>query len=218
MNKLDKYLLIVNKQNQFNEDMLNDFKFDTVYDTDGKTRIEKETHKAFLALNDYMIKNYGCALFLTSALRTTETQQKVFDEFVKENSLEEALNYVALPGTSEHHTGLAIDVKPELAHSLIVEKLLTKLPIPERLAYLKQPDKEGKDQMYADLHKSLSKFGFILRYTKDKKDITGFNAERWHIRYVGKEHAKAIESSGLCLEEYVMKLQNEPQDSQPGLN
>ena len=46
-------------------------------------------------------------------------------------------------------------------------------------------------------------YGFILRYPKDKEDITGISYEPWHYRYVGREHARAIRESGVCLEEYV---------------
>ena len=76
---------------------------------------------------------------------------------------------------------------------------------------MKQPNKEEKDLMYANLHASLEQFGFILRYTKDKQETTGFKPERWHIRYVGLENAKAMNEKGMCLEEYVEYLQSQSQ-------
>ena len=184
-----------------------------VRDTDGATFVEKETFLAFKQLSEFMQKKYGIALFLTSAGRTIQTQQKVLNDFIAEMGEEEALKTVALPGTSEHHTGLALDVKPEIAHSTPVQAVIDKLPLPEKIAYLKQPTREQKAEMYALLHHNLAKFGFIQRYTKEKQDITGYKPEPWHIRFVGKEHAKAIAESGMCLEEYIQSLeleQNEP--------
>ncbi len=208
----DKYLWLVNKDNVFDPEMLKQFDFDTIRDTDGKTYIERETHQAYMQLKQHMLEKYNIALFLVSAGRSVETQQQVMDEFRKTHSEEETQKTVAKPGTSEHHTGLALDVHPEFAHSAMVQALIDKLPLPERLAYLKQPDAEQKKQMYALLHQELEQFGFIVRYTAEKQDKTGVRPERWHIRYVGQENAKAINQSGLCLEEYVEML--EKQDSQ----
>ena len=211
----DKYLWIVNKQNVFNKTLLNKFDMLPTRDTDGRTYIEKETKEAFIALKKLMEKKHGITLFLTSAGRTVETQQKVMDDLAKEMSEEELLKTVALPGTSEHHTGLAIDVKPEIAHSPMIQRFVDALPLPERIAYIKQPDRETKKQMYETLHTELEQFGFIVRYTKEKQDITGVRPEPWHLRYVGIENAKAINASGLCLEEYVEQLQtqSEQQDA-----
>ncbi len=209
----DKYLWLVNKDNPFDPDMLEQFDLDHIRDTDGKTYIEHETHLAYQQLNQLMIEKYGIALFLVSAGRTVETQQQVMDDFRKTHTQEETLKTVALPGTSEHHTGLALDVHPEFAHSSIVQAFIDKLPLPERLAYLKQPDAEQKKQMYALLHQELEQFGFIVRYSADKQDITGVRPERWHIRYVGQENAKAINQSGLCLEEYVEMLEQQENSS-----
>jgi len=210
----DKYLWIVNKNNPFDKKQLDQFDILPARDTDGKSYIEKDTKQAFDALRKLMEKKHGIALFLTSAGRTVETQQNVFDEFSKKMSEEELLNTVALPGTSEHHTGLAIDVKPEIAHPAIIQRFVNTLPIPERIAYLKQPDPATKKQMYATLHSELEQFGFIVRFTEDKRHITGVRPEPWHLRYVGVENAKAINESGLCLEEYVEQLQTAEKEAQ----
>lgn len=203
----DKYLWIVNKNNPFEKEQLDQFDILPARDTDGKSYIEKSTKEAFDALRKYMVKKHGIALFLTSAGRTVETQQRVMDELGKTMSKEELLSTVALPGTSEHHTGLALDVKPEIAHSPLIQRFVDTLPIPERIAYLKQPDRETKKQMYTTLHSELEQFGFIVRFTEEKREITGVRPEPWHIRYVGVENAKAINASRLCLEEYVEQLQ-----------
>lgn len=211
----DKYLWIVNKQNPFDKSMLDQFEILPTRDTDGKSYIEKETKVALDGLREVMEKKHHIALFFTSGGRTVETQQKVMNDLAKEMTEEELLKTVALPGTSEHHTGLAIDVKPEFAHGPFMQKLINNLHVPERIAYPKQPDPETKKQMYATLHSELEQFGFIVRYTAEKRDITGVRPEPWHLRYVGVENAKAINASGLCLEEYVEQLQTQSQaDSQ----
>lgn len=209
------YLILVNKKNFFKDSMTKNFKMVKIRDTDGASFIEEQTLNAFRALAEYMLQEEGFALFLTSAGRTVETQQKVLDEFIEELGEETAYKRVAFPGTSEHHTGLALDVKPEFAHPSLVQRVINKLSLPEKLAYRKQPSPEQKKEMYAKLHEALADFGFILRYTAEKQEITGYRPEPWHIRYVGVEHAKAMKESGMCLEEYVQSLdlnqQTEPE-------
>lgn len=205
------YLALVNKQNLYSPEMSQGLKMVHVFDTDGITFCEQKTYMAYRALNQFLIDNYGIALFLTSAGRSVKTQQKVLTaEAQKSGSMETALQTVALPGTSEHHTGLALDVKPEIAHPDLIQAIVNNIPLPEKLAYPKQPEREQKDEMYAVLHQHLAEFGFILRYTKAKQEITGYKPERWHIRYVGKEYAKEIEQSGLCLEEYLSAPELQP--------
>ncbi|MBR2937492.1 MAG: M15 family metallopeptidase, partial [Oscillospiraceae bacterium] len=84
---------------------------------------------------------------------------------------------VALPGTSGHQTGLAVDVGST---------------------------KEGHQW----LANNGWKYGFILRYPEGKEEITGLDYEPWHFRYVGKELAKEIYDSGLCLEEYLEMMKD----------
>ena len=83
---LDKYLWIVNKNNHFDKKDLEKFDLLPTRDTDGKTYIETQTEQAYLALREHMIENYGIALYLTSAGRTIQTQQKVFDEYRAEHT------------------------------------------------------------------------------------------------------------------------------------
>ena len=86
---------------------------------------------------------------------------------------------VADPGTSEHHTGLAFDVT-----------------VPGTSTF-----KGTKQQKW--LHEHCWDYGFIIRYTDEKQEITGFLGEEWHIRYVGTEHSKIMQEKGWCLEEYL---------------
>lgn len=128
---------------------------------------------------------------ISAGYRSYNYQQSLVDErvrsYMRDNGMSrtEAANaaarYVAAPGASEHHTGLAFDIT-----------------IPGWTF-------EATEQC-AWLAKHCAEYGFIVRYTKDKVKITGIEAEPWHIRYVGKEHAMAMTEAGLCLEEYVELL------------
>ena len=93
-----------------------------------------------------------------------------------------ALKSVAEPGASEHHLGLAFDVNKKGASSF------------------------AGTQHSEWLDDNCWKYGFIIRYQKEKEEITGFIAEPWHIRYVGAEHAKYMYENDLCLEEYIQGI------------
>lgn len=85
---------------------------------------------------------------------------------------------VAVPGTSEHELGLAVDINADLS-------------------------KSENEKVYEWLAENAWKYGFIQRYPEHKADITGIEYEPWHYRYVGKEAAKDIYKKGICLEEYL---------------
>lgn len=87
--------------------------------------------------------------------------------------------YMAKPGASEHHTGLAFDMS---------------VPGEDSFSSTKQ---------YRWLAENCWDYGFIIRYTAEKKSITGINAEPWHIRYVGLPHSQIMRDTGQCLEEYL---------------
>ena len=119
--------------------------------------------------------------------RTAEAQQKAMDDkveayehdgFSEKFAKKLAAEQVAAVGTSEHQLGLAVDINADKA-------------------------KSDNEEVYAWLAENAYKYGFILRYPSDKVKITGFDYEPWHYRYVGKEHAEKIFSSGVCLEEYL---------------
>ena len=203
MIELDPYLTIVNKNHHFHPSMIESFKMVDVLDEDGKTYMEAETYKAFCALTEFLEDNYNITLTLTSAGRTIEHQQKVLKEQIAEYGEEKALQITALPGQTEHHLGTAIDAKPFHKKHLKAQGLINNA-LPSRISNLVL----NKDKLYGTMHKHLEDFGFILRYTPDKEEITGYPAERWHIRYVGKEHAKIMNEGNMCLEEYVKFLAN----------
>lgn len=135
----------------------------------------------------------GLLPIVYSGYRSQETQQKIYDRNLAKNladgySAEEAealtRQWVAVPGTSEHQLGLAVDVDSE------------------------DPDQCSDEAVWAWLLEHCAEYGFILRYPADKTDITGIGYEPWHFRYVGKEAAQTIMSEGITLEEYLSRAEN----------
>ncbi|MDV4151743.1 M15 family metallopeptidase [Clostridium sp. AL.422] len=128
-------------------------------------------------------KRDGLNLLAVSGYRTYEYQENVYINEVYTNGREYADKYVAKPGYSEHQTGLSVDI---LAAD-----------------YTNMDENFENTKECEWLHENMSKYGFILRYPKNKESITGYNYEPWHIRYVGTEHSLKIEEEGLTLEEYL---------------
>lgn len=130
----------------------------------------------------YDANNNGINIIVDSAFRSGNYQQMILDKVISEKG-NEAYKLVALPGASEHQTGLAVD-----------------FAIYENGIYnddIKEDDKEAiwlKDNAW--------KYGFILRYPKGKEDITGFNFEPWHYRFVGLALALELYQTNQTLEEY----------------
>ena len=114
-------------------------------------------------------------------------QKELWAEFEEEYGLEYTKNTVAEPGTSEHHTGLAIDVCIIKDGEIINEN---NAMIAER-------------EIFSQIHAKLADYGFILRFPEDGKEITGYDYEPWHFRYVGVDTAKEIAAQGVTLEEYL---------------
>ena len=124
----------------------------------------------------------GLAPFVASGFRTRAEQQGFMDDKINEyrsqgygesDARALAEEWVALPGTSEHELGLAVDING------------------------------ASYDLYIWLQQNSWRYGFIQRYPEDKTDITGISHEPWHYRYVGEEAAGEIYESGLCLEEYL---------------
>ncbi|MEH6947202.1 M15 family metallopeptidase [Bacillus sp. JJ634] len=118
-----------------------------------------------------------------SAYRSHETQVSLFNNYVKRDGLENAKTYSALPGTSEHETGLAIDVTT--ADGACAAQ-----------------DCFGDTAEAEWLAKHGHEYGFIIRYPEGKEHITGYKYEPWHLRYLGIEAATEIFENGITLEEY----------------
>ena len=111
------------------------------------------------------------------------SQKSVFDAEVNKVGYEKAVQAVAVPGNSEHQTGLSMDISSESAQFALTEQF--------------GETAEGKW-----LANNAHRFGFILRYPKGKEGITGYQYESWHYRYVGVKAATEIYENQLTLEEY----------------
>ena len=119
-----------------------------------------------------------------SGWRSQEEQQRIWEDTLRESGAAFTRQYVALPGCSEHQTGLAIDlgkrkdeidfIRPDFPYS-------------------------GLCQTF---RKAALRYGFIERYGRDKERLTGISHEPWHFRYVGAPHARIMHANKLCLEEY----------------
>ena len=144
----------------------------------------------------------GIHLYVRSAYRSEETQAVLFEQLQQEYmamgySRSEAYDLAKqlrnLPGTSEHQTGLAVD---------IVSASNPRVNLVESLA---------ETEWAQWLRENAADYGFILRYPEGKTDITGTSYEPWHYRYVGVEDAQKIMAAGLCLEEYLGVASEEEQ-------
>jgi len=126
----------------------------------------------------------GVDIWLASGYRSYDYQEGIFSRRVARNGFEEAQTVVAIPGESEHQTGLAIDItSPAMGYGL-------------DQTFDQQPE-------FIWMMENCYKYGFILRYPKDRTDITQYVYEPWHYRYIGDvEMAKEIMDNGITLEEY----------------
>ena len=132
-------------------------------------------------------------IWIQSAYRSIERQKELYDnsvqKYLKQGKTQEEAEkltdeYINKPGSSDHNLGLAVDFNN-------VDN--------------KFEDLDG----FKWLQKHAEDYGFILRYPKDKEDITKISYESWHWRYVGEEHAKKMNELNMCLEEYIEYLQGE---------
>ena len=149
-------------------------------------RVEKNALEAFRALQADL-EAEGIVMLLDSTYRSVARQEELWSEFEQKHGLEYTQNTVAVPGTSEHHTGLAIDVCIVKDGKIINDN---NEMIAER-------------DIFAKIHAKLADYGFILRFPEDGKEITGFDYEPWHFRYVGVDAAREIAAQGVTLEEYL---------------
>lgn len=140
-------------------------------------------------------RKQGLSPVICSSYRTQQKQERLYNDKVNEyiwsgNSKETAKDlasyWVAIPGTGEHQTGLAVDI------------------VSSKYQILDEKQEQTKEQQW--LIENSYKYGFILRYPTEKKQITMINYEPWHYRYVGVENALYIKENNICLEEYIEYL------------
>lgn len=193
----DAFLILVNTTHTLTADDVPSDLMDVKYTSSVKKtqQLREYACKALDALYQEMHAAGYYDMAVYSGFRTYTYQDTLFEtytanEMAANPSLTRAeaeaivLTYSTRPGTSEHQTGLAVDMDTLGTFTTDFEY---------------EPE-------YAWLQENAWKFGFILRFPKDKVDITTIQFEPWHYRYVGRYHAQKIHASGLCLEEYVEQM------------
>lgn len=177
----DPMLILVNRKHKISDDFDGEL---TLLDC-GKyvdSRIYPQLQKMF----DDM-RGDGIYPVVNEGYRTKEEQEQMMEEKVnayicdgysEKRARKLAEEYVAPIGTSEHEMGIAVDI--------IADK-----------------SKSDNEEVYSWLAKNAQKYGFIQRYPQNKTEITGFEFEPWHYRYVGLDAAEEIYERGICLEEYL---------------
>lgn len=191
------YMVLVNPDNSVTKDYISNVDRTAIKDkyTSG-AESSKYLDKRIIEPFEQMCKaaaNDGVTLISVSAYRSYNYQQNLYKRRVQRCMNEEGLDeeaakkkaatIVALPGTSEHHLGLAVDINS-------VETTFE------------------NTSAFRWLQKHAEEYGFIMRYPKDKQSITKIIYEPWHYRYVGVEHAKAMNDLDMCMEEYVEYLKS----------
>lgn len=147
-----------------------------------KSYLRKEAAEA-LEKMFHSANKKGINLYAVSGYRSYDRQAMLFDAEVSQVGKKKAVLVVAIPGSSEHQSGLAMDISSKSANLVLSEEF-------------------GKTTEGKWLAKNAHKYGYILRYPKGKETITGYQFEPWHFRYVGKEAAKVIYENNWTLEEY----------------
>lgn len=186
----DWRLLLVNKNNNLPDDYK--VKLKTI---NGNMQVDERIYNDLKQMLDDA-KKENLNLLICSSYRSTSKQKKLFNDKIKEytkkgysdeDAYREASYWVLIPGTSEHETGLSVDI------------------VSKNYQILDEEQENTKEQKW--LIENSYKYGFVLRYPTNKKDITGINYEPWHYRYVGKENALIMKNLNVCLEEYIEILQ-----------
>ncbi len=188
------FLTLVNKRSPVGEDY-DPGELCSVADARKEVELQKNAAMAMEAMFIELRAAGFTGVFVTSGYRSYSYQHWLFyDKYIPEEMAadpaidrEEAerrvLAYSAKPGTSEHHTGLAADLMIDGMTEL--DESFADYPV------------------YEWLQANAWKFGFILRFPEDKTDITGYDYEPWHYRFVGRYDAYMMHKDGLCLEEYI---------------
>ncbi len=177
---LNTNTILVNKYNYLTED----------YVPENLQTVDKKYSSRTLQLVDYAKEAFeelseaaskeNYTVLAMSSYRSYQYQYNLYNRYVSTDGVEAADTYSARPGYSEHQTGLAVDVYNGKEDFTNFEKT----------------------KEYNWMQDNAYKFGFILRFPKDKVLETGYQYESWHYRYVGKEIAKYIHDNNLCFEEY----------------
>jgi len=175
------HLMLTNKfyylDNSYNAEKM--VKVSKQYSYGENQMLTSETYNAFLEMYN-AAKSEDLTLIINSSFRSYEEQEEIYNEFLSSRGEEYANKIAAKPGYSEHQTGMAIDIQTYGSTASTFEEF-------DEFKWLQQ---------------NAYKYGFILRYPKDKEYLTGYEYESWHYRYVGVEVATYIHENNITFDEY----------------
>lgn len=150
-----------------------------VYSYGNNQKLRKSAYDAFIKMFD-AAKNDGITLIINSSFRSFQDQEETYNEYSNWYGSDEANKIAARPGFSEHQTGLAIDIQ----------------------TYKTNRNNFDESDAFKWLQNNAYKYGYILRYPKDKEYLTGYSYESWHYRYVGVKVASYIQNNNITYDEY----------------
>lgn len=178
---VDGTTFLINRQYEISEDYVPEVRKTNLY---GMSQSMREDAATALEELFAAAKEDGCSLSTVSGYRSYSKQSAIYGrKKATVGSVEKADEYVARPGASEHQIGLAMDVAKKTSSSL--------------------SGKFGETKEGAWINENAHLYGFIVRYQLGYEEITGYEFEPWHIRYVGKEHALAIYKASIPMETYI---------------
>lgn len=187
-------LILVNRDHPYRENS-QDKEFAPVGSEESNVLLERRFAAVYEKLMDEL-----CAhgqITAVSGWRSQREQEQIYSGSLTENGADFTTKYVALPGHSEHQTGLAVDLA------------------------LNQPDIDFIRPYFpytgvcGSFREIAGRFGFIERYPEGKENVTGIAYEPWHFRYVGAPHAMIMERTGDTLEEYHARIKQFPYGHEP---
>lgn len=179
------YLLLINRDNLLDKTYIPDNLIDCKSIYKDKILINKKVSQMF-SLMKMEAKKYGYDIDIMSGYRTYDYQEKIYNKLINEKGFNYAFRHIAPPGGSEHQSGLAIDVCIYRNDKCYIEHDIAEF---EEIKWI---------------HKNAHRYGFILRYPYEMEEITGYNYEPWHFRYVGNM-ASYLYFNNLILEKYYEK-------------
>ena len=178
------YNMLINKYHGVSEEFVPENLIDVPNEYGKNQKLNEEALKSFIKMSEDCKAATNYKLMIRSGYRDFKEQEKTYNTYLKTYGRVYAENYVTHPGFSEHHTGLALDIKAE-SNDVFASS------------------KESKWT-----YENAYKYGFILRYRKENENITGIKYESWHFRYVGLEIAKYIHENEMTYEEYYVRFLN----------
>jgi len=184
----EAYDVLVNKKRTLSktyvpQDLVKLTEVPTVLENPEINQLREAAYNALIELFKTAKEEENYELYARSGYRSYSTQESLYNSYVANWGKTAADKYSAKSGQSEHQTGLSMDITCEAMNFQL-------------------DDTFGETDEGKWVAENAYRFGFIIRYPKDKEDITGYMYEPWHIRYLGNELAKEVYESGLTLEEY----------------